>query len=114
MKIIKGTNKSKFINDYCNINKEIQFLLIDTTDNTYPFECKNLLILKSDKNNWLKDLINADDELSKDVEFFLFTNDDLNEISRYKNQLEEFNREIIIALQGKSKFMMGETELEEI
>lgn len=100
MKIIKGYNKSQFINDYCNKNKEIQFLLIDTIDNGYPFECENLLLFSSNSKDWLQDLKNSDDELPKDTEIFLFTNDyyGSNIVEYYKELVNKFNREIFIVL----------------
>jgi hypothetical protein len=103
MQIIKGINKSKFINDYCNRNKEIQFLLIDVTDNSYPFECDNLMLFKTNRKDWIKNLKECDDELSNDIEFFLFTNDvyGLNIIKYYEELVKEFNREIYIVLQDE-------------
>lgn len=100
MKIIKGINKSKFINDYCDKNKNIQFLLIDVSDNSYPFECKNLMLFKSNKKDWLQDFKRCDYELANDIEFFLFTNDmyGINIIEYYKEMVKEFNRKIFIVL----------------
>lgn len=100
MQIIKGINKSKFINDYCNKNKEIQFLLIDAIGNTYPFECENLMLFKS--NYWSTDLMECDYELANDIEFFLFTNDNysLDNIEKYKKKLAEYNREIFVVLKA--------------
>lgn len=103
MKILTGIKKSEFLNNYCVLNKENQFLLIDTIDNTYPFTANNLLLLKSDKNNWLNDIIDSDKELSKDVVFILFTNDIVNNTKDYITTKKE--------LQIKAEYYLGKLNL---
>lgn len=114
MKILTGMKKSEFINNYCNHSKEKQFLLIDTIDNTYPFTADNLLILKSNMNTWLNDVIETDKELSKDTIFILFSNDivDNSDYHKSRKQIQEkakhyteilnfIDRDFIIALNIK-------------
>jgi hypothetical protein len=106
MKILKGIKKSQFINNYCNQHKEKKFLLIDTIDNSYPFESENLLLFKSNSNKWTRDIKEADKELSEDVIFILFTNDDINNIEIYRDHLESFNREVILTIKGNWEAVM--------
>lgn len=114
MKVLTGIKKSEFLNNYCILSKEKQFLLIDIINITYPFTANNLLILKSNNDKWLNDIIASDKELSKDFTFILFSNDNLSNIDYYKEKLKSINREFIIVLQGEFLFKFGITQINEV
>jgi hypothetical protein len=98
MKIISGNwRKHSFVDEYIKKNKG-KYLVIETSENSYPFEQDDLLLAETEKECLITDITKWDSELENDRIFILFTNENEENFKYYKENLSFLKREVIIVL----------------
>lgn len=98
MKIISGNwRKHEFVNEYIKKNKG-KYLVIETNENSYPFEQDDLLLAETEKEYLMSDISQWDSELEDDRIFIIFINEDEENFKYYRENLSFLKREVIIVL----------------